>query len=288
MLSYRELPDSSFGTLIELGANADPTEDSVEFRQLFARHGLVVIRGREFGPGQQAALMACLGRVEPDADGNPMQMHVSNTRPDTSAPEGELSFHFDYAYDPEPISAISLYGMEVSDGVTPTLFASSARALRTLPDALRARVESLDAAHACFLDKSVSPDERVIPPGPQVRRGEPGWGPQAWRTVHPAVLRTAWDVPSLFLCAQHTDRFLGMPADDSEALLEELFEYLYDGANIYEHRWQPGDLVVWDNIAVQHARPAPSPAPRTLRRFHVSDADLTAEYLAVGRANGFL
>jgi len=80
-------------------------------------------------------------------------------------------------------------------------------------------------------------------------------------------------------------RIMELPIGESDALLAELFDYLYAPQNIYTHDWQPGDLVVWDNITVQHCRPKPNDVPRTLRRYEVSDIDLTEPYLAVGRAN---
>ena len=40
--------------------------------------------------------------------------------------------------------------------------------------------------------------------------------------------------------------------DHSEALLRELFGCLYSPANVFEHRWEDGDLVIGDNIALQH------------------------------------
>ncbi len=49
-----------------------------------------------------------------------------------------------------------------------------------------------------------------------------------------------------------------------------------------------GDLVIWDNFSVQHARPEPSDEPRILRRYHVSSVDLTEIYLEVGRSRSFL
>ena len=42
---------------------------------------------------------------------------------------------------------------------------------------------------------------------------------------------------------------------ESEALLEELFSHLYRAECIYEHDWRHHDLVAWDNVSVQHARP---------------------------------
>ena len=46
--------------------------------------------------------------------------------------------------------------------------------------------------------------------------------------------------------------------------------HLYSPAYVYEHRWSEGDLILWDNRALQHARDALDPnAPRTLRRVSV-------------------
>ena len=41
---------------------------------------------------------------------------------------------------------------------------------------------------------------------------------------------------------------------------------------MYEHRWYNGDLVIWDNIALQHARGDMSGCiPRVLQRVCVAD-----------------
>jgi taurine dioxygenase len=65
----------------------------------------------------------------------------------------------------------------------------------------------------------------------------------------------------------HTDRVLGLDPDDSESLLEELFALLYAEDNRYVHEWRVGDLVLWDNVALHHGRPAfDSAEGRTLQR----------------------
>ena len=45
--------------------------------------------------------------------------------------------------------------------------------------------------------------------------------------------------------------------------------HLYRGEGIYEHDWRKHDLVAWDNIAIQHARPNVTleGPERTLRSF---------------------
>jgi taurine dioxygenase len=68
-----------------------------------------------------------------------------------------------------------------------------------------------------------------------------------------------------------TREIVELPAAESDALLEALFAHLYAPANTLEHGWCAGDLVVWDNLSVQHARAnvrVDGPA-RTLRKVSV-------------------
>ena len=51
-----------------------------------------------------------------------------------------------------------------------------------------------------------------------------------------------------------TTEIEGLPPDESERLLEELFDVLYEPRCSFEHHWRTGDLVVWDNLAVQRTR----------------------------------
>jgi taurine dioxygenase len=71
--------------------------------------------------------------------------------------------------------------------------------------------------------------------------------PVTW--THPRTQK-----PLLFVSQQMTAHIEGMAPDESEALLEELFAHLYRPEVVVDHEWRQGDLVVWDNLAVQHAR----------------------------------
>jgi len=106
------------------------------------------------------------------------------------------------------------------------------------------------------------------------------------------VQKLVWEnragVPWLYACLQHTVRIMELPIAESDALLAELFGYLYAPRHLYTQEWREGDLVIRDNITVQHCRPAPNDAPRSLRRYEVSDIDPTEQYLAIGRANGYV
>jgi len=281
--------DAPFGAQLHLESD-DPldAEEIRTLRRAFVRHGLLVVREGPIEDARQIELLGALGRIEPDEHGAPMRMEVTNQHDQTTAPDGELAFHFDYAYDPTPITAISLYGALIEGDVTPTCFASSASVLDRLPTKTVDRLRDLTAAHACFLHRHDAPNERSEEPSPLIPRGEPGWGPAHYWHHHPAIFENAFGAETLFVCLQHTDRFEGIPRPVSDGLLEEIYEALYAPSEIYEHRWQQGDLVLWDNLTIQHARPEPIDRPRTLRRYHVSETDLTADYIRVAREQGIM
>jgi len=67
--------------------------------------------------------------------------------------------------------------------------------------------------------------------------------------THPRTGRTG-----LYVSEQVTLEILDLPTEQNEELLTELFAHLYEPEQILEHDWHKGDLVVWDNHAVQHAR----------------------------------
>jgi alpha-ketoglutarate-dependent taurine dioxygenase len=116
----------------------------------------------------------------------------------------------------------------------------------TLPDDLRARVEGLEARHG---------HEHYYPN----RGGDDDVIDSYYEDPHASVkpipyLHPRTGVPLLYVSQQVTMEILGMDPDENEALLEELFAHLYQPEHVALHQWRTGDLVIWDNIAAQHAR----------------------------------
>jgi taurine dioxygenase len=281
--------DAPFGRRLHLETDRPLTRaEQAALRRLFGEHGLLVVQDGALSPERQIELLEVLGRIEPDPTGAPMRMEVTNRHDRSTAPDGELVFHYDYAYDPAPIPAISMYGEGVAPGATPTLFASSSTVLERLPKSLVEDLRGRTASHACFLYRPDAPGVRTQEPEPIIPRGAPGWGPDHYWTRHPAILRNAFGVETLFLCLQHTDRIHGLPRGASDACLAEIYAAMYAPGQVYTHAWREHDLVMWDNWTVQHARPAPNDLPRHLRRYHVSETDLTEDYLRVGREHGYV
>ena len=62
-------------------------------------------------------------------------------------------------------------------------------------------------------------------------------------------------VPLVYVCEQNTREIVDMDPAEGQALLDEVFDHVYAPANVWDHDWQLHDLALWDNLAIQHARP---------------------------------
>ena len=154
-------------------------------------------------------------------------------------------FHSDASYSPGPYDIISLWAEEVTPPVTPTHFASATRAWDTLPDELRARVEGMSVEQSNLVQNRGADGDRLLV---AVRPEQTIITPIA--IVHPRSDRLVLNVSPMT-----TTRILGLDHGESEALLAELFAHTADPQTVWTQEWGTHDLVVWDNLAVQHARP---------------------------------
>jgi taurine dioxygenase len=65
--------------------------------------------------------------------------------------------------------------------------------------------------------------------------------------VHPETGRRA-----IWVNETYTRFILGIPALEARTLLQFLFQHLQRPEFQYRHRWEPGDLLIWDNRSVLH------------------------------------
>ena len=236
---------------LELSKELD-SESVDTLRDLFDRTGLLLLHDVELTPQDQAYLVgvligetapadraAAVGRTHTYAN------YVTNKDEDGYAQFGELLFHCDMMWAETPTEVISLYGYRVEPPTVPTRFASMARALETLPAELRSRVADLRAVHETGQQRRGAHKDQLVVPQHEVLRSTVK--PVIWR--HP---RTGREL--LYTSQQMTARIEGLDPVESEALLEELFAHLYRPEAVLDHEWRQGDVVVWDNLALQHAR----------------------------------
>jgi taurine dioxygenase len=238
---------------IELGGGWSRA-DIDEMRTALDDRHLLLVRGPVLTGEAQVAFV---GRFGPLIAERQLWGYVSNVRPDGIVREGALLFHSDFAFAAEPLQAISLHPLDVPADGAPTLFADAVAAVGALPADLRAR---LDGRRVVNVYDFGLPDDRPM------RIVE--CDPRSPRHEHPLIGRHPRTGAEVIMANElHTDHIVGLPRAESDALLADLFAVVYDDANILEHRWSVGDLVLWDNIALHHGRrDIPRDEPRTLQR----------------------
>ncbi|SFF96568.1 taurine dioxygenase [Novosphingobium sp. CF614] len=246
-----------------------PDDVIAQLRQLFDERGLLVFRDIDADLRFQTYLSLLLIGEDPlanpaeslDSPAARRELLVSNREEGGNAPVGRLLYHSDYMWRDDVFRLLSLYGLKVEQPTSPTMFVSAAHGWDTLPDDLRARVEGLYAIHgqdASYQQRSGGDADVLVS---KFDEAETIRLPIGHR--HPRTGRTI-----LYVTPQFTQRIDGMEEAESEALLGELFDHLYRPEAEITHQWRERDLVMWDNIALQHARPNVTyegPA-RTLRK----------------------
>ncbi|MGB0577478.1 MAG: TauD/TfdA dioxygenase family protein [Alphaproteobacteria bacterium] len=184
-------------------------------------------------------------------------MLVSNIRKDGkpigSLPDGEMMFHTDGSYDEHPYNYTMLFAIELPKTGGNTLFANMYTAYETLPDDMKRKLANC-TAHQGYYSGTVQRDQ------PQ--------GHFNGEYSHPVFIehnetgRTALYVSRLI-----TRRINELSQEESDEVLEFLFDHSEKPEFIYEHVWTEGDFVMWDNRCLNHARTDfPREERRLLRR----------------------
>ena len=182
---------------------------------------------------------------------------ITNVREDGKLigilPDGEMQFHSDQCYKERPSKGTMLYAIDIPASGGNTLFANMYRAYETLPQDVKTRLAGAKAMNV--YDYNANPTSRGA-----AGSGAPSYAHPMVRT-HPDTGRKALYVNRLM-----TTHVLGTAQDESQALLDMLFDHLEKREFVYEHVWHKGDVLIWDNRCVVHARTDFDPAERRLLR----------------------
>jgi taurine dioxygenase len=159
---------------------------------------------------------------------------------------GEAVWHTDMSYLEAPPIASALYALEIPPVGGNTSFCSMYAIHDALAPELKQRIAGLKIKHdgtynsGGFLRQGVTPTD------------DPRTSPGA---VHPLVC-THPDTgrEMLYLGRRRNAYLVGLELAESEALLDELWAYVDRPDFAWEHVWQVGDLVIWDNRCTMHRR----------------------------------
>jgi len=159
---------------------------------------------------------------------------------------GEAVWHTDMSYLDDPPKASMLYALEVPPTGGNTGFTNMYRAYDDLPPVLKRRIDGLRLKH-----------DGTYNSGGYVREGvtatdDPVASPGTYHPVvcqHPETGRRC-----LYLGRRRNAYIEGLSLADSEALLDELWQYATREELSWYNTWRVGDLVLWDNRCTMHRR----------------------------------
>jgi taurine dioxygenase len=169
---------------------------------------------------------------------------------------GEAVWHTDMSYVPDPPKASMLYALEIPPAGGNTGFCNMYRAYEALPADLKRRVEGLTIKH-----------DGTYNSGGYVRQGitatdDPMASPG---TVHPLVCtHPETGRRALYLGRRRNAYISGLPLQESEALLDEIWRYATRDEFTWYNLWCTGDVVLWDNRCTMHRRDPFDPSSRRI------------------------
>jgi alpha-ketoglutarate-dependent 2,4-dichlorophenoxyacetate dioxygenase len=255
-----------------------------EVRDAFETYSVLVFRGQDISDDQQVQFSERFGTLEVTAKANPgvgslfaQQSNIDMATNEVISPndrrmlhqKANYLWHTDSSYRRVPALSSLLLGRVVPPEGADTLFVSTRAAYKELPQATQRRLVGLEAEHSLahsrgLVDPRALTDEMrdELPPA-----------------RHPLLRINLINGERSVFAGAHASHVVGWPTDAGRKFVADLNELITQPKFVYSHRWQAGDLVMWDNRCVLH-RATPYDAQkyrRVLQRTTVAGNE--ADYL---------
>jgi len=222
--------------------------------QAFLQYQVLLFGTQALPPARQVEFARHFGEVQIHvmnqyrADGHPELYRLSNLdengNPNGKHPDkGTLAWHTDGSWRRVTGQATIIYAEVVAGEGGETHFCDMYGAYQRLSPEWKRRIASLRAVHN--LDFSRTRRHGEDPMTEAQRREVPP-------VDHP-IVRTHPDTERKFLfLGDHAEYIVGMDYGAGRALIDELNALAVHPDLTYEHRWTPGELIVWDNRCLMH------------------------------------
>lgn len=247
----------------------DRTECAKALRNALSEYNLLKLHLPDFSTDEQIELASLFGRITMRGSygrdpGNRLTEYVSNVRTDGTLGNGPFHFHHDHLFYQQPLSTLVLYAVEIPDSGSITKFRDAHHFYQGLPEETKAKLQGIDVLHMMdFRTDSQGNTHRHL----DRDGGQSNPPPSCWRPFVSTNPRTGRSQVRL---SPAVEDFRGVSKAEGFEILRELLRigrYEDDPNSTYVHEWKVGDLIIWDNLALGHARaPFDSSQPRTLRR----------------------
>lgn len=231
-----------------------PDDDFDRMYDAWINSTVLLIRGQFMNAEQQVALSDRFGerttytRPQFSATAEADILVLSNIRKDgrlIGSPVSGRVWHTDGHYLHTPPAGSLLYAVKTPPEGGDTLFANQIAAYADLPASVRERIEDLQVVISRVQSRPYNYPDRP-PPTAQER--------EEWLDVaHPIVrAHNVSGQKALYAGGNVPWHIVGMKTADSLPLITFLQEFAVQDQYVYRHKWQPGDILVWDNRSAIH------------------------------------
>ncbi len=247
-------------TAVDLSQELDAT-DRKTLVDAWNEHSVLVFRDQKITPDELLSFSRYFGNLETHVleqylhREHPEILVVSNILKDgenIGIPDAGRYWHTDLSYLSEPSRGSILYAIEIPEegGETlgNTIWASTAAAYEALPKPKRKQLEGLTAEYSLG-----NRFNKLAEDGAQHQKMSEAQKDLTPPVTHP-IVRThpITGRKSILVNEGHTTHIHGLPEEESRTLLAELWAHCTKPEFTYRHVWQPGDVVMWDNVPTQH------------------------------------
>ena len=246
----------------EIGCDLARDVDDATFREIeraFHDNIVVVFRGQDLSSERHIEFSRRFGELEIHIvrkyllPGFPEILLISNIRDDRGEHIGladaGFTWHSDTSYRRRPSRCSLLYAKEVPQRagrpLGDTVFANTIAAYEALPDSMKQRLAGLKAIHRYSARRRVADSPR-----PRLTQAQLDETPDVAHPIvrtHPYTCRK-----SLYVTAGECIGIEKMPDDEAIDLITELDAHCVRPEFLYRHKWQVGDLLMWDNTSSMH------------------------------------
>ena len=247
------------------GVDLSRDVDDATFREIddaFNRNGVIFFRGQQLDETQQIRFARRFGELEINVNteygvkGHPEMLLLTNAVENgrhVGLADAGITWHTDMSAYAQPPRCSLLYAKEIpfdADGVAlgDTIFTSAAAAYDALPQHLKDRLARRRATHS-YLAK-MNARRKAVGLTRTVKQEHldktPPVNHPVFRT-HPVTGRKC-----LYVTEGECTAIEGYPEGEALALIGELHAHLIRPEFQYRHKWQVGDLLMWDNATSMH------------------------------------
>ena len=214
-------------------------QESIQIKNSFLEYSVLVFRNQMLNPEQLKSISTLWGEplVHPvfkGIDGHPEIIEIKNfgEKYHTNA-----HWHSDVTFEDSPPDATLLYSIVVPNEGGDTLFSCQHLAYNDLDSKLKSDLANKVAVHSNIGVLMLS-----------------GQDPKNAKTVEHPIFRSHPETgkKAIYVTEAFVKEIKGLESEDSQKILQTLYEHATQEKYIYRHKWSKGDLVIWDNRSVQH------------------------------------